>query len=168
MIKIIKLILFIKKVIKKFLHDLPEYIIRFSGGAISFLIFFMIIALIAYAGAKAISIYQGFADYSPGNVLYDTALLVVIIKAYKILLYYYRRNRVSIKHIVEISIIVPAIELVFAAGERALWITVLLGAFGVANLLIYIFFYEKLSKIDKKECISDVDLGPIKNFRQSS
>lgn len=145
---------------RAFFRELPEYIVRLSNAAISFLIVFMIIALIAYAGSIAIKVYQGFSHYSPGNVLHDAALLIVIVKAYKVMLYYYKRHRVSIKYIVEISIIAPAIELVFAsgAGGYSLWISILFGVFGVANLIIYIFFYEKLTKIDEKECLSNTDL----------
>ena len=144
--------------LRGFFKRLPEFLITLANGGISFLVFFMIIALLAFAGAKAISIYQGFANYAPGNVLHDTALLIVIVKAYKVLLYYYRKQRVSIKYIVEISIIAPAIEIIFASSEQPLWVLVLFGVFGVANLVIYIFFYEKLAKIDEKECTTNVDL----------
>jgi uncharacterized membrane protein (DUF373 family) len=146
--------------LRGFFKVLPDHLIRIMNGAISFLVLFMIFALIAFAGAKAIAIYQGFANYASGNVLHDTALLIVIVKAYKVLLYYYKRHRVSIKYIVEISVIAPAIELIFAAGEQSLWISVLFGVFGIANLIIYILFYEKLSKIDEKECLSNTDLDP--------
>ena len=158
MTKTIKIFLFIRK----FVRRLPEYIIWLSSKAISILIFFMIFALVAYAGAKAISIYKGFANYAPGNVLYDVAMLVVIIKVYMVLLYYYRRHRISLKYIVEISFIVPAINILFAVGEKALWVTVILGVFSVANLFMYIYFYEKLSKIDEKECICDAELCSVK------
>ena len=162
MTKAIKIFLFIRK----FIHRLPEYIIWLSGKAISILTFFMIFALIAYAGTKAISIYKGFANYTPGNVLYDVAILMVIIKVYMVLLYYYRRHRISLKYIVEISIIVPAINIVFATGAQALWITVLLGVFSVANLFIYIYFYDKLSEVDERESNCDAELCSAKKYQE--
>lgn len=146
-----KYIFAIGNVLVLFFKKLPENILRLSSKAISFLILFMIISLIVFAFSKAVGIYQGFSNYSPGNVLHDTALLIVIIKAYKVLLYYYRSQQVSLKYIVEISIIAPAIEIAFAAGEQALWLTVLLAAYGTANLVIYLLYYEKLALIDSKE-----------------
>jgi len=50
---------------------------------------------------------------------------------------------------VEISIIAPAIEIVFAFDKHPFIVLIALGGFGIANLLIYILYYEKLLKIDK-------------------
>jgi hypothetical protein len=72
------------------------------------------------------------------NIIHNIAYIVVLLKAYKIMVFYFRYQNLSIKYLVQIAIIAPAIEVIFAINEQTLWINILYAAFSLANLLIYI------------------------------
>jgi len=85
------------------------------------------------------------------STVHDIALVIVLVKAYRVLLFYLEEHHISIKYIVGISIIAPAIEIIFATQNQTLPINILFGIFSVVNLVIYLQYYEKLSCIDKLE-----------------
>lgn len=140
---------------QEFIITLPERVVRISGSIFSLLVLLMIVALAWYAAIRAYDTYEGLLDVRSGDVLYAAALLIVFLKAYRILLYYYRRHHISIKYLVELFIIAPAVEMIFASGGHDVWVSVFLGVFSAGNLVILILFYEKLTKIDDKECALD-------------
>lgn len=51
-------------------------------------------------------------------------------------------HHVSVEYIVEISIVASAVELLFAIDKHSVATNVVLGAFGLANLLIYVMYFE--------------------------
>lgn len=75
------------------------------------------------------------------------AFTIVLIKAYRILISYAKTQHVNIKYLTEISIIAPAIEIVFNSHHYRLEILILLACFGLANLIIYVWKYEQFQKI---------------------
>lgn len=69
-------------------------------------------------------------------------------------------HHISVLYIVEISIIAAALEIIFLPDERHIWQTVLFAVFGLANLLVYVFFHEKLEKLDER-CVVEDDVHTI-------
>lgn len=82
------------------------------------------------------------------NIVHNIAYIIVLLKAYKIMVYYFRYQNLSIKYLVQIAIIAPAIEVIFAINDQSLWINILYASFSLANLLIYIIYYKELDKFD--------------------
>lgn len=80
-------------------------------------------------------------DAFSGSALQSIAEVIVLIKAYRILISYVHTHHVSVEYIVEISIIAAAVELLFAMDTHSIAINVTLGAFGLANLLIYVMYF---------------------------
>ena len=81
------------------------------------------------------------------NILHTIAFTIVLIKAYRILISYANTQHANIKYLVEISIIAPAIEILFNTHKYDWHILMLFGAFGVANLLVYVWRYDRFKEI---------------------
>lgn len=126
-------------------------IIRFLNGVVSFLILLGMLALVVYLGYKVYEIGLAAVQLNFSQTLHDLAVLVVLVKAYRILLYYYQEHHISITYIVEISIIAPAIELLFAPTNHTLGVNILLASFGIANLILYLLFFSKMSAADEED-----------------
>ena len=96
-------------------------------------------------------------------LLHAIAFTIVLVKAYRILISYVQTHHLNIKFLVEISIIAPAVEVVFNSQEYSVAMNALFVVFGLANLLVYVYFYDRLKQIsnDYKE-ISQAKLKPLK------
>jgi len=127
-------------------------IIRATNVIVSLLIFIAMLVLVVYLGYIVVDAVGHASALNFSNTLHDIALLVVLVKAYRILLYYYREHHISIKYIVEISIIAPAIELLFAPTNHDLFTNMLFATFSIANLVLYLLFFKTLAKADREEC----------------
>lgn len=84
---------------------------------------------------------QDFMDVHSKRALHSIAEVIILIKAYRILVSYLKTHHVSIEYIVEISIVASAIELVFATDLHSLGTNVVIAIFGVVNLIVYLFFF---------------------------
>lgn len=118
----------------------------------SLLIFGAVLTVLGFIGLKIFAMYQSLIANNLEELLHDMALVIVLIKAYRLLLFYLESHHVSIKFIIEISIIAPAVEIIFAVGNRPLEINILFGVFSFLNLLIYLLFYRRLRETDDKYC----------------
>ena len=107
-------------------------------------IFLTIVALLIYMGSLILDVYRDLLDRTPRNFLHDIAIIVVLVKAYRILVSYLRTHHVSIKYTMEISIIAPAVELIFAANKHDIWLNVLFALFSVATMIVYYAFYDTI------------------------
>jgi uncharacterized membrane protein (DUF373 family) len=104
------------------------------------------IAKIAYLIYSIID--RGFLN--PENderILHEIAYAIVLVKAYKILISYLKIHHVNIKYIIEISIIASAIELIFHYDTHSDVVLGIFAVFGIANLLIYLFFQQQIQGI---------------------
>jgi uncharacterized membrane protein (DUF373 family) len=117
---------------------------------VSLIIFLTIFVLVFFALLEFYKLYAHFADLTAEKVLYTIALTVVFVKAYRMLRYYMRCHHISVKYIVEISIIAPAVELIFVPENRAFEINVLFAIFSVSMLVVYLLFYTTLTSVDEK------------------
>lgn len=88
------------------------------------------------------------------GVLHTIAFAIVLIKAYNILISYAKTRHINIKYLVEISIIAPAVEIIFNSHAYSLSVLILLAVFGVANLVIYIVFYDKFKVVGETKHVS--------------
>lgn len=134
--------------LKQLFHSLLPY----TKLLISLLIFCTILILIAYGFVKIGQMTMTLADFSDKTVSVDflrnIALIVVIVKAYRVLVFYLRTLHVSIQYVVEMSIVAPAIEVIFAPHSQSLVLTAIFSAFSLLNLLMYFMFYDKMRQID--------------------
>jgi len=76
---------------------------------------------------------------------------IVLIKAYRILISYAKTQHVNIKYLTEIAIIAPAIEVVFNSYHYKLSTLIVIAVFGLANLVIYVWHYDKFKEIGEDE-----------------
>lgn len=81
-------------------------------------------------------------------ILHGIAFTVVLIKAYRILISYAKTHHINLKYVVEISVIAPAIEIIFNTHTYTMY--TILGVYGTVNLIIYILFYEKFVEVGKE------------------
>lgn len=84
---------------------------------------------------------QEFMDEHSRRALHSIAEVIILIKAYRILVSYLKTHHVSIEYIVEISIVASAIELLFAADMHHLGTNIIFAAFGLSNLILYLYFF---------------------------
>lgn len=82
------------------------------------------------------------------EVLNGIALAIVMIKAYVILISYAKTHHINLKLLVEIAIIAPTIELIFNINSYDVTFAIIMSLFAFANLVVYIYFYERFKAID--------------------
>jgi uncharacterized membrane protein (DUF373 family) len=133
------------------LKDMFDNFIPYTKLAISLIIFGTILLLLAFG---CIKLYEIGASLMRGGgdsiaFLHSIAIIIVVLKAYRVLVFYLDTLHVSIKYIVEISIIAPAIELIFVPQGQNLWLTAILGTFALVNLVIYLSYHERLTESDR-------------------
>lgn len=97
-----------------------------------------------------------FMDEHSKRALHAIAEVLILIKAYRILVSYLKTHHISVEYIVEISIIASAIELLFAADTHSVYTQAIFAVFGLCNLIIYLYFFgpehdERLHKAVQKQ-----------------
>jgi len=126
-------------------------ITKYLNFIFSIFIFVTILVLIAFTGIYVYRLIATFVYSDSIDVIHSLALLIVLVKAYRVLLFYFWWHHISIKYIVEISIIAPAIEIIFAYQNQPVAINILFGLFSLVSLWLYLKYYDKLTSIDNKE-----------------
>lgn len=127
---------------------------RFIGVTdVIFTVFILcsIIALIGFSGVTILNLFIDVKEYSSINIIHNVAYIIVLLKAYKILTFYLKSHNLSIKYLVQISIIAPAIEVIFAGEAQPMWLGILFAIYSLANLYIYIRFHKELEKLNELE-----------------
>lgn len=125
-----------------------DFITKITDTGFAIIIFCAILSLVIFSFRAAFDLFLQSVASNIGNIVHNVAYIIVLLKAYKILIYYFRYQNLSIKYLVQIAIIAPAIEVIFAVNQQSIWVNVLFATFSVANLLIYIFFYKKFDEFD--------------------
>ncbi len=141
--------------------------VPFLNGCISFVAFITALALVAYMliafitgmfdlsllmfdtvfldPAERQSIFNGInADF-----LHNIAVLLILMKAYRILVEYMRYHHIDIKFMVEIGIIAGVLELLFNSKQYTEDMQIILAAMSILFLAVYAFRYDALSKATK-------------------
>ncbi len=130
---------------------ITKYITGIVNYLFSLCILVAIVVLLVFTMMQVYNLVIDLFNLSAIDVIHSIALIIVLVKAYRVLLFYFRKHHISIKYIVEISIIAPAIEIIFAHQNQSLPINILFGVFSLASLALYLAFHEKLTTIDKRE-----------------
>jgi len=125
-----------------------ESITKYTDFVFTIVILISILALIIYSLRMGLELFMASFQPDFNNIIHNIAYIVVLLKAYKIMIFYFRYQNLSIKYLVQIAIIAPAIEVIFAINNQSLWVNVLYAFFSLANLLIYIIYNKELDKFD--------------------
>jgi uncharacterized membrane protein (DUF373 family) len=144
-----------------------ERTVPFLNGCISFvafvtaatLVIYMLVVIVTGTIDVASTIYgtvflesterQTIFNILNAEFLHNVAVLLILMKAYRVLVEYMRHHHIDIKFMVEIAIIASVLELLFnynIYGEQMRFI--LLGL-GVTFLGLYVFGYKSLSQASK-------------------
>ena len=78
--------------------------------------------------------------------LHNVAVLLILMKAYRILVEYMRYHHIDLKYMVEIAVIACVLELLFNATAYSEQMQIILGVLAVSFLAIYAFCYDTLLK----------------------
>lgn len=132
--------------LSKYFHQVAVW----TDNIVSFFIFITIVGLLVYMGFRLYELYLSLFVFDLQQILHEVAFLIVFVKAYRLLIFYLENHHVSIKYIMEISIIAPAIELIFATGNQPLQVNILFGLFSFANLIVYLVYYRRLCEADQE------------------
>ena len=130
---------------------IAKKIIGLTDYLFSFLIFCTIVALIIYSILTILNLFKDVIEGEVVNIVHNIAFMIVLMKAYKILTFYLQSHNLSIKYLVQISIIAPAIEVIFAADAQPLSLTILFSVYSLASLLVYLIFYQRLQEIQSED-----------------
>lgn len=103
------------------------------------------IALLLFMIKAVAEMFLSIFELKQRNFLHDVALILVMVKAFRILLSYLHTNHVSVKYVVEISIIAPAVELIFAADKHPVSLNIVFACFSLGNLLLYCLFVRQMN-----------------------
>lgn len=125
---------------------------------VSFLIFATIVGLVFFLFNLVINLFRSLPSLDINQALYSVAIVIILVKAYRILLFYMNKHHVSIKYIVEIAIIAPAIELIFVPGGRSLELNIVYAVFSLGSLLIYVMYFRNLCEADDKDIKDEAQL----------
>ena len=91
------------------------------------------------------SIFSGIT----GDFLHNIAILLILMKAYRILVEYMRFHHIDIKYTIEIGIIACVLELLFNNSSYSMPMQIILAALSVSFVAVYAFRYEALAKASK-------------------
>jgi len=83
------------------------------------------------------------------DFLHNVAILIILMKAYRILVEYMRHHHIDMKHIIEIGIVASVLELVFNYSYYTEDMRLVLAGTAVAFLAIYAFRYDTFVKAMK-------------------
>jgi uncharacterized membrane protein (DUF373 family) len=118
---------------------------------VSILIFATIVGLVFYLFRIVVDLFASLQFLDVNRVLYSVAIVIILVKVYRILLFYMNTHHVSIKYIVEIAIIAPAIELIFVPEGRSELLNIIYAVFSLCSLLIYVMYFRKLCDADETD-----------------
>lgn len=124
---------------------------KLVDASVSLLMFLGIVGVVLFIGYEIYMMFVHLIDFNAAGILHTVALTLVLVKAYRLLLFYMQSHHVSIRYIIEISIIAPAVELIFSPSGRDIWMNIVYAIFAIVNLLIYVFNYSRLTHIDDEE-----------------
>lgn len=131
--------------------SVTKHITQLTNHLISVFVLLTILILIVFVGYNVSVLGLDMIHFNVTSILHDIVLIIILIKAYRVLMFYYRKHHISIKYVMEIAIIAPAMELIFAVGNQSLAVNMLFGVFSLGNLILYLVYYEKITLIDEKE-----------------
>ena len=144
-----------------------DMFIRFLNYCISFVAFITAVALVIYMLVAFLTgtydvvltiLDTVFTDpaerqavFNDVNIefLHTIAVLIILMKAYRILVEYMRNHHVDIKYVVEIGIIGSVLELLFNYAEYSEDMRLILLGMAVSFLGLYVFRYDTLTKAVK-------------------
>lgn len=125
-------------------------IVKQADNVVSLLIFAAIVGVIYAVAQNMFVLFRDIAHVTTVEVLHSVAVVVILVKAYRILLFYMESHHLSVKYLVEIAIIAPSVELIFTPHNRSMELNILFAVFALANLIVYAFFYSRLCTIDEE------------------
>lgn len=131
--------------------QLEPHILRLTDSVFTILIFLSIVALILYGTRTVWQMLVDVVDEANINIIHNVVYIVVLLKAYKILTSYLESHNLSINYLVQIAIIAPAIEVIFATSAQPLATNIMLAVFSIINLVIYLYFYQDLKSMDAQK-----------------
>ncbi len=126
-----------------------NFLVHKIDHLVSIIILLVMIGVVAFAAIESFNLFQSIRGLDPKQVLRTVALIIVLVKAYRVLVFYMRSHHVSVRYIVAISIIAPSVELIFTPENRSIEMNILYAAFAIANLIVYLKFYKQLDRIDE-------------------
>ncbi len=162
-----------------------ERVVPFFNKCVSFVAFITTLSLVIYmlvafvTGTMDVAVLmfdtvflspvdrQQILNSLNGDFLHNVAVLLILMKAYRILVDYMRFHHVDIKFMVEIGIIAGILELLFNSSEYTSYMQLLLAAMTVSFLAIYVFRYDSLVKAmedSKKDMKAVAKSVKIKRF----
>ncbi len=133
---------------KKYLLQLTKITDRIT----SIFIFAAILSVIFFIGYEVIQLFQNILIINLSEFLHTLSVIIILVKAYRLLLFYLESHHVSIKYILEIAIIAPAVEIIFAVTERPIEYNILFAVFFAVSFTLYSVFYSKLRQTDDQYC----------------
>ena len=153
-----------------------ERTVPFLNGCVSFVVFITTLALVIYmliafvSGVFDVSLLmfdtvflepaerQTILNAINGDFLHNIAVLLILMKAYRILVEYMRYHHIDIKYMVEIGIVACVLELLFNSQGYTESMQMLLAGMAVAFLAIYAFRYESFVRAmnDSKQMMTAV------------
>lgn len=136
---------------KQKISKLTSAILKSGYYVLKALILLAMVAVLVFGAVKISRIYESLFNTTTISIVHDVALVIVLVKAYRVLYEYFKDQHVSMKYILEISFIAPAIEIVFAHGNQALQVNILFALFSLASLVVYLIFYDKLVYIESHD-----------------
>lgn len=130
--------------------QVTQKVIWAADKLVSLVILLTIFVVIFFALFEFYKLYADFSHLTAERVLHTVALMVIFVKAYRLLLFYLKCHHIGVKYIVEIAIIAPAVELIFAPENRVFEVNLLFALFSIAMLVVYLVFYKTLVGIEEE------------------
>jgi hypothetical protein len=79
------------------------------------------------------------------------ATIVILVKAYKVLMAYFKNHHLSVKYLMEITFTASLLELLFNSASYELEMQIIFLILGLSTLLLYLVFYQKVIMAKEKE-----------------
>lgn len=117
---------------------------------VSVIVFLVAVRLLLYMITSLYSVAENmfvgglWVENKTNEILHWIVYYIVMVKAYKVLVGFAKFHKVSLKEVTELVIVTSFIELIFQMQNLPIAKIAALGITGVATLLVYLYYYEKL------------------------
>lgn len=148
------------------MKDKEQRIEEFLDKIVSYAVLIPTVVLILFMFSHSIVGILNFSRdilgmlYSGGNVNFHSqatiwleivATIVILVKAYKVLMAYFKNHHLSVKYLMEITFTASFLELLFNSASYDLEIQIIFLILGLSTLLLYLVFYQKITMVQEKE-----------------
>ncbi|MBU1044583.1 MAG: hypothetical protein KJ915_09350 [Candidatus Omnitrophica bacterium] len=113
---------------------------------------------------------RDFGNFHPQSLIWleVVATIIILLKAYKVLMSYVKNHHLMLKDLLEITFTASWLELLFNASKYELDMKIIFLVLGLSSILIYLIFYSKITSINELSHKKEDAIANFESFSQKN